>query len=46
MTNKEKELLIEIICEKQTKMIVRDPSKYQSEKYRMLECVKVKIKDL
>ena len=41
----EKKLLIELICDKQTKMIVKDFRKYDSDKYKNLEALKVKIKD-
>ena len=45
--NKEaKKLLIELICNEQTHMIVKDHTKYDSDKYRKLEELKVKIKDL
>lgn len=42
----EKKLLIELICNEQTHMIVKDHTKYESEKYKDLEALKVKIKDL
>ena len=41
----EKKLLIELICNEQTHMIVKDHTKYESEKYKKLEKLKVKIKD-
>ena len=43
MTKNDKKLLIELICEKQTKMIA---TKYSSEKYKHLEKLKVLIKDM
>ena len=45
-SKEEKRLLIELICEEQTNMIVNDNSLYGSNKYRLLEELKIKIKDL
>ena len=42
----ERKLLIELICNEQTHMIIKDHTKYESEKYKRLENVKVKIKDM
>lgn len=42
----EKKMLIELICNEQTHMIIKDHTKYDSEKYKKLETLKVKIKDL
>lgn len=42
----EKKMLIELICNEQTHMIVKDHTKYESEKYKRLEELKVKIKDM
>lgn len=42
----EKKMLIELICNEQTHMIIKDHTKYDSEKYKKLESLKVKIKDL
>ena len=42
----EKKLLLELICNEQVHMIVKDHTKYESEKYVKLEELKVKIKDL
>lgn len=44
MTTEDKILLIELICEAQTKMIVKNHNEYTSEKYQHLEKLKVKIK--
>ena len=41
----EKKVLIELICNEQTHMIVKDNTKYDSDKYKKLEELKVKIKD-
>lgn len=46
MNEKDKKLIIELICEKQTRMIVKDHTKYASEKYKHLEQLKVLIKDM
>ena len=46
MTNREKLLLIELICNEQTHMIVKDHTKYESLKYKELEKLKIKIKDM
>lgn len=42
----EKKILIELICNEQTHMIIKDHTKYDSEKYKKLEELKVKIKDI
>lgn len=42
----EKKILIELICNEQTHMIIKDHTKYNSEKYKKLEELKVKIKDI
>ena len=44
-TKEEKKLIIELICNEQTHMIIKDSSKYSSDKYKKLEELKVKIKD-
>ena len=41
----EKKVHIELICNEQTHMIVKDHTKYDSDKYKKLEELKVKIKD-
>lgn len=46
ISKENKQLLIELICTEQTKMIVEDSSKYESEKYIRLEKLKVKIKNM
>jgi hypothetical protein len=45
-TKEEKKILIELLCESQTHMIVKDNTKYESDKYKKLENLKVKIKDM
>lgn len=42
----DKMILIELICNKQTKMILNDPTSYDSSFYKKLEELKVKIKDV
>lgn len=46
ITKDEKKLLIELICNEQTHMIIKDHNRYESEKYKKLEELKVKIKDM
>ena len=46
INKEEKKLLIELICNEQTHMIVKDHTKYGSQKYKKLEELKVKIKDM
>lgn len=45
LQEREKNILIELVCEEQTKMIVKDWKLYTSDKYRDLEEIKVKLKD-
>ena len=45
-TKEEKKILIELICNEQTHMIVKDHTTYDSDKYKKLEELKVKIKDM
>lgn len=45
-TDKEKKLLLELISNEQIHMIIKDYSKYESDKYKRLEELKVKIKNL
>ncbi len=46
LNKEEKKLLIELICNEQTKMIVKDHNLYDSPRYIKLESLKVKIKDM
>lgn len=46
LDNEEKKLLIELICNEQTHTIIKDHTRYDSEKYKGLEALKVKIKDM
>lgn len=46
MDKEEKKLILELICNEQIHMIIKDHTKYESEKYKKLEKLKVKIKDM
>lgn len=46
LTQIEKKLLIEIICDEQSKMIINNHTSYESDRYKMLEHIKVKIKNM
>lgn len=46
MIKDDKRLLIELICSEQTRMIVKDHTKYESDRYKHMEELKVKIKDM
>ena len=45
INKEEKKLLIELICNEQTHMIIKYNTKYDSDKYKKLEELKVKVKD-
>lgn len=45
LSNKERQLLLEIICEKQFHMIAKNNLSYVNDKYNRLEKLKVKIND-
>lgn len=45
-TKDEEKLLLELISNEQIHMIIKDHTKYESDKYKNLEKLKVKIKDL
>lgn len=42
----EKKMLLELISNEQIHMIIKDYNRYESDKYKKLEELKVKIKDL
>lgn len=42
----EVKLLLELIGNEQIHMIIKDSSKYESIKYKKLEALKIKIKDM
>ena len=44
-TEKEREILIKLICNEQIHMIVKHPERYDTDVYKILEELKVKIKD-
>lgn len=46
MNKEDKKLLIDLISNEQIHMIIKDSSKYKSSKYKKLEKLKVKIKDM
>lgn len=46
LNKEEKRLLLELICNEQTRMIIKDNTKYKSEKYKELEKLKIKVKDI
>lgn len=46
ITKEEKKMLIELVSNEQIHMIIKDPNKYKSKKYVVLEELKVKIKDM
>ena len=45
LNKEEKKMIIELICNEQTHMIIKDNTKYDSDKYKKLEELKVKVKD-
>ena len=45
-SKEEKKILIELICNEQTHMIIKDHTRYESDKYKKLEELKVRIKDI
>lgn len=42
----EKKLLLELICNEQIHMIIKDHTRYGSNKYIMLEALKTKINEM
>ena len=46
LDKKEKKVIIELICNEQTHMIVNDHTRFDSNKYKELEELKAKIKNL
>ena len=46
LNKEEKKLLLELICNEQVHMVIKDHTKYESDKYKKLEELKVKIKDM
>lgn len=46
LTKEDRKAIIELICDKQTQIIVKDHSKYNSSKYKYLEALKIRVKDM
>lgn len=46
LKNTEKSILVELICNEQTQMLMRDKEAYNHDKYKSLEMIKVKVKDM
>lgn len=46
LTKKEKKKLIELLCDEQVRIIVKDHTMYESKTYQQLEALKIKIKDM
>lgn len=44
-TEKEREMLIKLICNEQIHMIIKHPERYNTVDYKELEELKIKIKD-
>lgn len=45
LKQKEKTILLELICNEQTQMLRLDREAYNHEKYKLLEKLKIKVKD-
>lgn len=45
-SKEERRILIELISNEQIHMIIKDHAKYKSDKYKALEKLKVKVKDM
>ena len=45
-TKEERKLLLELICNEQVHMIIKDNTKYESDKYKKLEELKIKVNAL
>ena len=45
LSKEERKMIIELICNEQTHMIIKDHTKYDSDKFKILEELKVKVKD-
>lgn len=46
MEARDKKLILELICERQINMIIKDHTSYDSDEYKYLEALKVRIKDM
>ncbi|MCU6763142.1 hypothetical protein OCV88_12540 [Brotonthovivens ammoniilytica] len=45
LKQKEKNILLELICKEQTQMLQSNQEAYNYEKYKLLEKIKIKVKD-
>lgn len=45
-TKEDRKILLELICNEQVHMIIKDHTKYQSDKYKKLEELKIKVNAL
>lgn len=45
-TKEDRKMLLELICNEQVHMIIKDNTKYESDKYKMLEELKIKVNAL
>lgn len=45
-TKNQKEIAIDLICKKQTEMLIDDGHSYDSDEYKELEAIKIKIKNM
>lgn len=45
-SNTDRKLLLDLICNEQVHMLVKNHNAYESEKYKRLERLKVLVKDL
>ena len=46
MTKEEKKILLELVCNEQIHMIIKNHNKYDSDRYKKLEELKIAIKDM
>ena len=46
LTVKDKKLLLDLICNEQVRMIVKDSNNYMSDRYIHLEKLKINVKDM
>lgn len=46
MEARDRKLILELICERQINMTMQDKAKYDSDEYKYLEALKIKIKNM
>lgn len=46
ITDNQKRILIGLICKEQVDMMIKNHSNYESEEYKELEALKIRIKDM